>query len=348
MATSASERLRRFFGLFSREDRLLVLINADPDAMASAMALKRLLWRQVSAATIAHVNTITRPDNLAMIRLLKLDLVPKKEVDQGQFTRYAILDSQPSHHEDFQGINFDVIIDHHPDTGAKAPFADVRPNYGATSTIMTQYLRAAKIKPSAKLATALFYGIKTDTMNFRRKTVIEDVNAFQFLFRHVNVHVAQSIEQAEMTLDFLQYYRIALEGVRVRKRRMHVHIGPVVNPDVCVSIADFFMKIHDIAWAIVSGTYQGRLIIIVRNDGIRKDAGKFLSKVFGELGPAGGHKAMARAEIPLKNLEGVVQYRDDKALSRWITKRLDKKAQSSKLKAERKGNKRIDRLNYRL
>jgi nanoRNase/pAp phosphatase (c-di-AMP/oligoRNAs hydrolase) len=84
----------------------------------------------------------------------------------------------------------------------------------------------------------------------------------------------------------------------------------------------------------VSGTYQGRLIIIVRNDGIRKDAGKFLSKVFGELGPAGGHKAMARAEIPLKNLEGVVQYRDDKALSRWITKRLDKKAESSKLKAQ--------------
>lgn len=325
MATSASERLRRFFGLFSYEDRLLVLINADPDAMASAMALKRLLWRQVSATTIAHINTITRPDNLAMIRLLRLDMLPVEKVNADQFTRFAIVDSQPSHHEFFEGINFDVIIDHHPDTGAKAPFADVRPNYGATSTIMTQYLRAAKIKPSAKLATALFYGIKTDTMNFQRKAVIEDVNAFQFLFRHVNVHVAQSIEQAEMTTDFLKYYRIALECMRVQKQRIHVHIGPVLNPDVCVSIADFFMKIHDIAWAVVSGTYQGRLIIIVRNDGIRKDAGKLLSKAFGELGPAGGHKAVARAEIPLKNLEAIVQYRNDKALSRWIAKRLKKR-----------------------
>lgn len=329
MATSVSEKLRRLLGLFSYEDRLLVLINADPDAMASAMALKRLVWRQVSATTIAHVNTITRPDNLAMIRLLKLDLVPIKEVDIAQFTQYAILDSQPSHHEDFQGINFDVIIDHHPDTGVKAPFADVRPNYGATSTIMTQYLRAAKIKPSAKLATALFYGIKTDTMNFRRKAVIEDVNAFQSLFRHVNVHVAQSIEQAEMTPDFLKYYRIALEYMRVRKQRICVHIGPVSNPDVCVSIADFFMKIHDIAWSVVSGTYQGRLIIIVRNDGARKDAGKLLREVFGELGTAGGHKSMARAEIPLKDLDGLVQYRDEKVLSHWIIKRLDKKAHSS-------------------
>ena len=325
MATSASERLRRLLGLFSREDRLVILINADPDAMASAMALKRLLWRQVSVTTISHVNMITRPDNLAMIRLCKLDMLPIQKVDLKQCTRFAILDSQPSHHESFEGIDFDVIIDHHPATGAKARFVDIRPEYGATSTIMTQYLRAAKIKPSAKLATALFYGIKTDTMNFQRKAVLEDVNAFQFLFRHVNVHMAKKIEQAEMTLDFLKYYQIALARAQARKQHIHVHIGQVLNPDVCVSIADFFMKIHDIVWAVVSGTYRRRLIIILRNDGIRRDAGKLLSEVFGELGTAGGHKAVARAEVPLKNLEGVVQYRDDKALSRWIIKRLEKR-----------------------
>ena len=335
MATSVSEKLRRLLGLFSREDRLLILINADPDAMASATALKRLLWRQVSAAAIAHVNTITRPDNLAMIRLLKLDLLPIKEVDQGQFTRYAILDSQPNHHENFQGIDFDVIIDHHPTTEPKAPFVDIRPDYGATSTIMTQYLRAAKIKPSVRLATGLFYGIKTDTMNFARKALVEDVNAFQFLFRHVNVHMARRIEQAEITLDSLKYYRTALEERRVRKQRIHVHLGTVTNPHICVSIADFFMGIHDIAWAVVSGIYQRRLIIIVRNDGIRKDAGKLLGEIFGRLGNAGGHKAMARAEIPLENLEGPVDYTDSKALSRWIMRRLDKKAQSSKEKKNR-------------
>jgi nanoRNase/pAp phosphatase (c-di-AMP/oligoRNAs hydrolase) len=326
MTTSASEKLRRLLGLFSREDRLLILINADPDAMGSAIALKRLLWRQVSATTIACVNTITRPDNLTMIRLLKIDLAPIKEIDPGQFTRYAILDSQPSHHEGFQGINFDVIIDHHSDTGAKSPFADIRPTYGATSTIMTQYLRAAKIKPSAKLATALFYGIKTDTMNFERKARVEDVNAFQFLFRYVNVHMARRIEQAEITLNSLKYYRIALGRMHIRNQRVHVHLGPVGNPDVCVSIAEFFMKIHDIAWAVVSGVHQRRLIIVVRNDGIRKDAGKLLVRSLGEMGIAGGHKAMARAEIALKNLEGVVQYKDSKALSRWIMRRLDKKA----------------------
>ncbi len=325
MATHASEKLRRLLGPFSREDRLLILINADPDAMASAMALKRLLWRQVSLTSISHVNKITRPDNLAMIRLLKLDMFPFHKVDPKEFTRFAILDSQPCHHESFEGIHFDVIIDHHPTTEPKAPFVDIRPDYGATSTIMTQYLRAAKIKPSVRLATGLFYGIKTDTMNFARKALVEDVNAFQFLFRHVNVHMARRIEQAEITLDSLKYYRTALEERRVRKQRLHVHLGTVTNPDICVSIADFFMGIHDIAWAVVSGIYQGRLIIIVRNDGIRKDAGKLLGKIFGHLGNAGGHKAMARAEIPVENLEGPVDYTDSKALSRWIMRRLDKR-----------------------
>ncbi|NVM23021.1 MAG: DHH family phosphoesterase [Desulfobacterales bacterium] len=325
MSTSASEKLRRLLGLFSREDRLLILINADPDAMASAMALKRILWRQVAAVSIAHVNAISRPDNLSMIRLLKFDLVPIEKLDKGEFTRFAVLDSQPGHNESFQDVSFDVIIDHHPDTGARAQFTDIRPHYGATSTIMTQYMRAAKIKPSVKLATGLFYGIKTDTSNFARKALVEDMNAFQFLFRHVNVHMARRIEQAELTRDSLKYYRTALEEMRVRKRRIRVHLGPVTNPDICVSIADFFMTIHDIAWTVVSGIYQRRLIIIVRNDGTRKDAGKLLGQVFGRLGNAGGHKAMARAEIPLENLEGVIDHSDKKALSLWIIRSLDRK-----------------------
>jgi len=324
MAPSASEKLRRLLGLFSREDRLVIVINADPDAMASAMALKRLLWRQVSATTIAHINEIRRPDNLAMIRLLGLGLLPIRKVNLGEFTRFAVVDSQPRHHEGFEGINFDVIIDHHPATEAKAPFVDIRPDYGATSTIMTEYVRAAKIKPSVKLATGLFYGIKTDTSNFERKAIMPDVNAFQFLFRYVNVPMARKIEQAEITLDSLKYYRKALEEMAVRKNRVHVHLGSVTNPDICVSLADFFMKLHDITWTVVSGTYQGRLVIIVRNDGIRKDAGKVLGEIFGELGQAGGHKTMARAEIPVENLQGVIDYQDAGTLTRWVIRKLDK------------------------
>ena len=326
MTLSAAEKLRRFYDSFEGDTNALILINADPDSIASAMAVKRLLWRKVSSVTISNINIIKRPDNIAMIRLLGVDLVPIKNIVKDSFNRFVIVDSQPNHNEIFTEYPPHVIIDHHPDTGASAPFVDIRPKYGATATIMTEYLRAAKIKPSSKLATGLFYAIKTDTDNFVRQTLIEDVRAFQFLYRHANLHLINKIEQSELTFDFLKYFKIALDNKRVRKGHMFAYLGSVVNPDICVIIADFFMKISSVDWSIVSGLYSKKLIVVFRNDGLRKDAGKVAKLSFGQIGSAGGHKSMARAEIPFEVLKEVVDYKDDKKLLRWIINKIEKKA----------------------
>lgn len=326
MTLSAAEKLRRFYDSFEGDNNVLILINADPDSIASAMAVKRLLWRKVSSVTISNINIIKRPDNIAMIRLLGVDLVPIKNIVKDSFNRFVIVDSQPNHNEIFTEYPPHVIIDHHPDTGVSAPFVDIRPKYGATATIMTEYLRAAKIKPSSKLATGLFYAIKTDTDNFVRQTLIEDVRAFQFLYRHSNLHLINKIEQSELTFDFLRYFKIALDNKRVLKGHMFAHLGPVVNPDICVIIADFFLKISSVNWSIVSGLYSKKLVIVFRNDGLRKDAGKVAKQSFGQIGSAGGHKSMARAEIPFTDLKEVVDYKDDKKLLRWIINKIEKKA----------------------
>ncbi len=326
MTLSAAEKLRRFYDSFEGDNNVLILINADPDSIASAMAVKRLLWRKVSSVTISNINIIKRPDNIAMIRLLGVDLVPIKNIVKDSFNRFVIVDSQPNHNEIFTEYPPHVIIDHHPDTGASAPFVDIRPKYGATATIMTEYLRAAKIKPSSKLATGLFYAIKTDTDNFVRQTLIEDVRAFQFLYRHSNLHLINKIEQSELTVDFLKYFKIALDNKRVLKGHMFAHLGQVVNPDICVIIADFFLKISSVNWSIVSGLYSKKLVIVFRNDGLRKDAGKVAKQSFGQIGSAGGHKSMARAEIPFTDLKEVVDYKDDKKLLRWIINKIEKKA----------------------
>jgi nanoRNase/pAp phosphatase (c-di-AMP/oligoRNAs hydrolase) len=326
MTVSVSEKLRRFYDQFSGNDQVLVVINADPDAIASAMAISRLLWRKVANVTISHVNPINRPDNLAMICLLRVSLVPFKEVEPERFNRVVIVDSQPNHHELMAQLNPNVIIDHHPDTGVKAPFLDIRSNYGATSSILTEYLRAAKIKPSVKLATGLFHAIKTDTNDFERQTVIEDIRAFHYLFRHANIHLARKIELADLRPDFLKYFKIALQTMRMRKGRVFVHLGPVINPDVCVIIADFFMRINSITWSIVSGTFDKRLIVIFRNDGIRRNAGNTAKESFGHLGSAGGHKSMARAEMLLSDLKDHIDHRDEKKLLQWMISQVEKKA----------------------
>lgn len=326
MSLSASERLRRFREQFSGNDHVLILINADPDAIASAMAVSRLLWHRVASTTIGHINTVNRPDNLAMIRLLGVKMSHVNELDDNLFNQVVMVDSQPNHNEAFERFTVGVIIDHHPEDGFKAPYADIRPKYGATASIMTEYLRAAKIKPSVKLATGLFHAIKTDTSNFERQTLIEDVRAFQFLFRHANPHLARKIEQAEIRFDFLKYFKSALQGMRVRKNRVYVHLGAVTNPDVCVLIADFFMRVAAVTWSVISGTCDRKLIIVLRNDGIRKNAGTVANKVFGQIGSAGGHKSMARAEITLSDLRAHVDYKDAKKLLRWIIRHIEHRA----------------------
>ena len=326
MSLSTAEKLRRFYEQFSGNDQVLVAINADPDAIASAMAVRRLLWRKVSNVVICLVNTIKRPDNLAMIRLLGVSLVPIGQTRPDQFDKIVMVDSQPNHHELLAQLSPDVIIDHHPDTEVQAPFLDIRPHYGSNAAILTEYLRAAKIKPSVKLATGLFLAIKADTDDFKGQTTIEDVRAFQFLFRYTNIHLARKIEQADLRLDFLKYFKIALSAMRLRKSRVFVHLGPVANPDVCVIIADFFMRISSMTWSIVSGIHENKLIVIFRNDGIRKNAGTVAKKSFGQFGSAGGHKNMARAEMALADITDDIDLKDEKKVVRWLIRRVEKPA----------------------
>ncbi len=303
-STSISDRVKLLMDVVNHEDVVAIIINADPDAMASAMALKRLFWRRARKINIYHSNVIKRADNLAMINLLKLDQKHIRKMNPQEVTKFAIVDSQPSHNELLSKYNYDIIIDHHPFVPqSKALFLEIKEEYGATSTIMTEYLRTAGIKPSPRLATALFYGIKTDTDNFVRDSTPSDLNAFRYLFQFVNVNNIKKIESSELTRKTLANYRTAMENLVFIKDRVFIPMGNVNNPDTLVLIADFFLKMAEVTWSIAAGISGKKLIIIFRNVGFRHDAGKTAKKLFGEYGSAGGHKSAARAELPIGNLE---------------------------------------------
>lgn len=326
MPLSARERLKQFYACFHSDDHVLVPINADPDAIACAWAVKRLLWRRTANVTISNVNVIDRPDNLALIRLIGVTITPFKKIDPKRYNRVVMVDSQPDHHPILAALNPCVIIDHHPvGPTLQTCYRDIRPKYGATASILVEYLRAARIKPSVKLATALYFAIKTDTSNFERQTLMEDINAFQYVFKLSNITLARRIEHAEMRMDYLVYFRKALSELRVRKERAYAYLGRVHHPDVCVQIADFIMHIEKINWSIVYGLYQEKLVVIFRNDGIRKNAGLTAKNAFTKFGSAGGHKSAARAEIPLKVVETMVNSKDPVKLSRWIIKQVEGK-----------------------
>ena len=308
----------------STDDIVCIPIVADPDAIASALALKRLFWRKVRKTIICRVNAIKRSDNLAMIRDLKITLPYITKVDTSDVTKWALVDSQPHHHKSLSNINFSIIIDHHsPDPLLKIPFKDIREEYGAVSSIMMEYLKAADVIPSEKLATALFYGIKTDTDNFTRTSIGADIKAFRYLYSHVNINIIKKIESSEINKKNLAYFRKAFEELQFIGDTVYIHMGVVKDADVLVILADFFLKIAEATWCMVSGIYGNKLIIIMRNAGFRLDAGKVAKRLFGKLGSAGGHKSAARVEIPLsalpdenENLAKISEYVADKIKKR--------------------------------
>ena len=294
------ERCKRLYEVVGAQDTLAIVINADPDAIASALALKRIFWRRCKRVSIYRINKIQRADNLALIKLLGIKLTHINRLKVSKITKWAILDSQPHHNNAFSRFRFDILIDHHPwSHPTTASYIDIREQYGAVSTIMTEYLMALGVRPSTRLATALFYGIKTDTDNFVRSSESQDVIAFRRLYEWANLSVIKNIESSEITLETLETLKEAFDKLTFVNRAAVVHMGAVDNADTLVIVADFLLKLAEANWSIVSGLQSDKLVVIFRYAGFRRNAGRFASEVFGDMGSAGGHQSAARVEMQI-------------------------------------------------
>ena len=289
------------------KDKILLLIqqDPDPDAIASALAFRHLIGRNRSTAHIVSFGEVTRPENLAMLRLLDIQV---EKVGPDVFSKYdsiCMLDVQPPHlNENLCHLvpPIDVVIDHHPEKpGYQAKIKDIRATYGATSTILTEYLRAIDFSISQRLATALLYGIKSDTLLLGRGVDPADIKAFSFLYPLANTNILRRIERPEVHPEDIDSFSTALKKRTIVKNILFSHLGRVRREDVIPHFADFSLQIEGVEWAVVSGVFHGTLVISVRNVGYVRSAGAIMKKAFGNIGSAGGHSHMAKAVIPLKN-----------------------------------------------
>jgi nanoRNase/pAp phosphatase (c-di-AMP/oligoRNAs hydrolase) len=275
--------------------------------MAGAMAFSRLIRHRVGGVTIARVNEISRPDNLAMIRYLRVPMIPWSPSLARNFQRFAMLDSQPHHNPVFQSLDFTVIIDHHPlpETPHPAAFVEIRPEHGTTSTMLTEYLYNAKIRPGRRLATALQYGIRTDTNTFGRDSTEVDIRAYHFLARYADPSLLTRIMRSEYLPEWLPYFSLALKNLRSCGPGRITSLDEVENPDVLVAAADFFMRVHGLRWVAVCGRYRDTAVVVFRGG---SDSGNMggLASSFADLGSGGGHHGAARAEFAVSALGGEI------------------------------------------
>jgi|DewCreStandDraft_5_1066085.scaffolds.fasta_scaffold25338_2 nanoRNase/pAp phosphatase (c-di-AMP/oligoRNAs hydrolase) len=293
------EELRKVVGDAERV-ALLLQDDPDPDGIASAIALRTVLGRNRSTTPIFTFGQVTRAENLAMIRLLDVSVEPVDTETLRAFPRVALLDVQPAYFGD-RLPHVHIVIDHHPRCGPlDAEFCDVRTHYGATSTILTEYLEAAGADVSQRLATALLYGIKSDTLMLNRETGPADLRAFMALYPLTNYNVLRRIERPELPLAFATFLARVLPRIRKRSELLTLHVGRVEREDVIPQLADFCMQFENTEWVVVSGKTHDAVIMSVRNPGYVRSAGDVVRRLFAAIGRAGGHRSMAKAIVPLR------------------------------------------------
>ena len=285
----------------SDAERLLILLHndPDPDALASGLAVRNVLHRTKATAIIGAIQGVTRPENLRMVNLLDIHVEQVTPESIKSFDRIVMVDVQPHY---FGGLidRADLIIDHHPEQpGYTSVFKDIRPDYGSTSTILTEHLRAVDVNISERTATAMVYAIKSDTLFFNRQTNRVDIEAFSYLYPLADPTLIRKMEGAEITPERLDYVMKAYATGKMAGQVFCASLGESAREDFIPYVADFFLQLEDVKWTLIAGRVNDTIVLSVRNLGYSKNAGEFVRRYFADVGSAGGHRAMAKAVIPL-------------------------------------------------
>jgi nanoRNase/pAp phosphatase (c-di-AMP/oligoRNAs hydrolase) len=299
-------RVQQYQRYFSDADRVLIMLHndPDPDAIASGLALRNVLRRTKATAIIGAMQGVTRPENLRMVNLLDIHVEEVGPESLADFDRIAMVDVQPHY---FGGLvdRVDLVIDHHPEQpGYSAVFKDIRADYGSTSTILTEHLRAVDVNISERTATAMLYAIKSDTLFFNRQTNRVDLEAFSYLYPLADAALIRKMEGAEITLERLDYVMKAYQSGRLVEQVFCAFLGPSPREDFIPYVADFFLQLEHVKWTIVAGVVGDSLVVSVRNLGYSRNAGEFVRRFFADIGSAGGHRAMAKAIVPMPAFRG--------------------------------------------
>jgi nanoRNase/pAp phosphatase (c-di-AMP/oligoRNAs hydrolase) len=300
-------QLDSLFEAINGANRVLILPHndPDPDAIASAVALRYLLAEKWGIeGYIAYKGIIGRAENKALVRYLGRPLHRLTGSDLRQSVPIALVDTQPGAGNNALPPESPVAIalDHHPwrESTAAARFADMRPELGATSTILTGYLQAAGIELPPSLATALFYGIKTDTMGLGRGATSDDIAAYFYLQPGIDVEALVKIERAQVPVEYFEKLATTLQTAQIYDNVIISYVDSMNRPDLAAEMADLLLRLEGIQWVICMGTYEDNLILAVRTRSRRGGAGALAQGIVGDRGSAGGHGTMAGGQVPLE------------------------------------------------
>lgn len=288
----------------SGRGRILIVVhdNPDPDSLASAMALRHLFAVRLNReAVIAFSGMIGRSENLAMAKLLQIPLTPFPLIDLKAFQVVCLLDTQPGTGNNSlpPEVRADIVIDHHPmrDNSASCRWVDIRPHYGTTATILYEYLKVQGVSLGTKLATALFYAIKSETQDLGREATRPDRDAYLVLFPLANKTLLNSITRPNLPREYFIALHSALEHAQLYGDVLVASLDGVLFPEVVSELADLLVRLEGTETVLCLGHYSNELVLSIRTSSEEINAGELIQKLVVGIGTAGGHGMMAGGKV---------------------------------------------------
>jgi nanoRNase/pAp phosphatase (c-di-AMP/oligoRNAs hydrolase) len=299
-------RAERLLATLAPFDRVVVVshVNPDPDSLASMVGLQALVEHATPGKPVVLTvdGMIARAENRAMVELLPVPVVPVASAPIDPRTALVMVDSQPyTGRRASEAAMPHVVIDHHETGGVLngVLFRDIREHLGATSTMVTGYLLERHVPINRTVATALLYGIESETTGYPREAGPLDDGALVWLYPRADKDLLARIRNPKLPQSHFATFQHALTNAFIYEEVIVSWCGAVTQPDIIAEVADFFVRFEEVSWALAVGRFEGLLKLSLRASQLGGHSGEVLRDVVEGIGTAGGHDRRAGGAIPL-------------------------------------------------
>ena len=293
----------------------------DPDAIASAFGLQKLLRHYGVESTLCYAGRIDKLSTSKMLQLFHIEMHSYETLQAHMQESDCIIcvDSQKNtgNLTDFIGQEM-AVIDHHP-TFAKVDYRyeDLRIT-GACASLIAEYFAEAGLTPDQDTATALLYGIKMDTMQFSRGVTPLDISMFAFLHPLIDHEKIKNIEYNNLEFNDLRAYGAAIERIKVYDT-VGFSCIPFSCPDALIAtISDFILSLEEVQVSVIFSHREDGIKFAVRSELAGVHAGELIHRTLNQLGSGGGHAGMAGGLIPRENAAMLGEHPENRIIQLFL------------------------------
>ena len=301
-------RAEKLLRLLTDKKNILITSHEhpDPDALASAVGLARLLEATLPNAkiTIAFKGRVGGGLNEAFVKFSALKWETWDEATLPAYDAILLLDTQPSfaYNPLPAGMLPLAVIDHHRSRGRKAasPFKDIRTDVGATSSIIFSYFMELEVPIPPDLGATLLFAIESDLAGAAGTPGELDNIALSSLTLLADTRKLYQMRYVDLPQSYYTAYASGLANAYWYDGALISHLDSIDSMEKPAVMGDFLLRFDKVQWALVTAVYEDRLMLSLRTSSPKISAADLMRRLTRKLGEGGGHPAKAGGFIKLE------------------------------------------------